>query len=192
MRWVKHLTTSSEDPFISSLMDRYGLSGYAIYWLIVERIARGMDRHDSPPEATMKWSQWAAFSRSKRRKLAQVLGTCEESGKIQTTTNGEYLTIRIEKILTYRDEYSRKLLTRSGQTPDPSPDTRRKQSRAEQSKGERPVDESRFTKPYAPPAYTPSAVKVCSVNGCGKQAFYVYGYTPYCDLHKNSVMEGVK
>lgn len=185
MRWVKHLTTSTEDPFISGLLDRFGHAGYAIYWMIVERIARGMDRADSPPEATMTVAQWVRFTRSKRSKLSSILRICEEQSKIETRTNGEYLTIRIEKIAEYRDEYSRKLRTRSGQGSGQDPD--RVVPRAEQSRSKKtnPVDEPHFRKPVGD--YLPSRAKTCSV--CGEKATYVYQYRPYCDAHKSVPVE---
>lgn len=117
MKWFKHLTNASSDEFMQSIIDEFGLEGYARWWLILETIAEKMDGSDRCSVA-YPWSKWQSILRGKRNKLETFLERLGNKSKINLKSSENILEIECPKLLIFRDEYSKK----SGQSPDSTPD----------------------------------------------------------------------
>ena len=124
MRWMKHLTTASDDEAMAALIDEFGPAGYGVFWIILEKIALQMDETDrcETRYSIKKWSSFAQISSKKFQNIVEFLSNPEnfpsKNPIFSTKKDGNFLAIGCRKLLKYRDEYSRKKSQKSGQTPD--------------------------------------------------------------------------
>jgi hypothetical protein len=108
-------------------MDEFGAEGYGIYWLLLEHVAQGMEKHsESVPTRTHLALDWATIlCCSSARKLRKWVNRAHDLGLIRAETTliprsfrahcaQDRCKIDIPNLLKYRDEYSKK----SGQTPE--------------------------------------------------------------------------
>src|SRR3972149_192165 len=58
MRWLKHLTQSNRDERLREIINKHGLEGYGMYWIILELIAEQLDekRQTSLTYSMKEWS----------------------------------------------------------------------------------------------------------------------------------------
>ena len=126
MRWFKHLTRSHEDENLCKIIDRFGIEGYGIYWIILERIAGNMDGTETPSlEISIRnWSKSVGIS---PKKLQNFVRFSADLGCFLAIFSGHSLRIECPKLLKYKDEYSRK----SGHKHTSCPDNVPKQSETE-------------------------------------------------------------
>jgi hypothetical protein len=117
MRWFKHMSDAADDEDMELLMADYGLEGYARWWLLLESIAKQMDKSDKCSVA-YSWGKWQTILRGKRNKLETFLKRLENKSKIKLKENGNILEIECRKLLKLRDEYTKK----SGHSQDSPPD----------------------------------------------------------------------
>jgi hypothetical protein len=121
LRWIKHLTSAHDDPSIVALMDEFGAEGYGIYWLLLEHVAQGMEKHsESVPTRTHLALDWATIlCCSSARKLRKWVNRAHDLGLIRAETTliprsfrahcaQDRLQIDIPKLLKYRDEWSKR------------------------------------------------------------------------------------
>lgn len=132
MRWFKHMTDSSRDEFTSGLIGRFGLEGYARWWLLLEAVGSQMKKGSDRCSVSYPWSEWERILRGRRFKLRSYLVAIQLQSKIKLVENGNELEIKIPNLLKIRDEYSKK----SGQTPDTNPDNVRTKDTETENKGE--------------------------------------------------------
>lgn len=126
MRWFKHLTRSHEDENLCKIIDRFGIEGYGIYWIILERIAGNMDGTETPSlEISIRnWSKSVGIS---PKKLQNFVRFSADLGCFVAIFSGHTLRIECPKLLKYKDEYARK----SGHKQASCPDNIPKQSETE-------------------------------------------------------------
>lgn len=126
MRWFKHLTRSHEDENLCKIIDRFGIEGYGIYWIILERIAGNMDGTETPSlEISIRnWSKSVGIS---PKKLQNFVRFSADLGCFVAIFSGHSLRIECPKLLKYKDEYARK----SGHKQASCPDNIPKQSETE-------------------------------------------------------------
>lgn len=126
MRWFKHLTRSHEDENLCKIIDRFGIEGYGIYWIILERIAGNMDGTETPSlEISIRnWSKSVGIS---PKKLQNFVRFSANLGCFVAIFSGHTLRIECPKLLKYKDEYARK----SGHKQASCPDNIPKQSETE-------------------------------------------------------------
>lgn len=139
MRWFKHLTTASEDEFIASLEQKFGLEGYARWFKLLEAIGKGMGRGErSKCFSELPLSEWQRRLKTQRRPLFEFLEYLrlnararispwprdEQEFRQSSETSAlwqnffpEKLRIEVPKLLKFVDEYQKK----SGHTPDKLP-----------------------------------------------------------------------
>lgn len=117
MKWFRHMTDASQDPFMRVIRCEFGLEGIARWWILLETVAANMDKTDRCGIA-LPWSEWQRILVGKRKKLDTYLLRIEFLRKIDLEENGNILEIRIPNLLKIRDEYTRK----SGHTPVATPD----------------------------------------------------------------------
>jgi hypothetical protein len=139
MRWFKHLTTASEDEFIASLEQKFGLEGYARWFKLLEAIGKGMGRGErSKCFSELPLSEWQRRLKTQRKPLFEFLEYLrindrarispwprnEQEFRQSSETSAlwqdffpEKLRIEVPKLLKFVDEYQKK----SGHTPDKLP-----------------------------------------------------------------------
>jgi hypothetical protein len=117
MKWFKHYSDASDDDFIESLEEKFGLEGYARWWKILEIIAKGMDKNPSDPTASHPMQKWCSLLRAKPKVLLSFLEHSGNKSRMKWKQNGNIIEISVPNLLKIRDEYTRK----SGHTPDKLP-----------------------------------------------------------------------
>lgn len=139
MRWFKHLTAASEDEFIASLEQRFGLEGYARWFKLLEAIGKGMGRGErSKCSSELPLSEWQRRLKTQRRPLFEFLEYLRINGRARISPwphdeqefrqssetsplwqdfSPEKLRIEVPKLLKFVDEYQKK----SGHAPDKLP-----------------------------------------------------------------------
>ncbi len=119
MKYIKHISDSSNDDFIVELEDAFGLEGYARWWKLLEAIAAQMKTSEDYTLA-YPWSKWQIILKGKRKKLEIFLEHCQEKQKIflkhsqnVSETNGKssgnILEISCPKLKEIKDNYTRDL-----------------------------------------------------------------------------------
>lgn len=117
MRWFKHITHASRDEKIMRLIDKFGLEGYGLYWLILETISEQLDETNrTSVEFSIK--NWRKITGISPKKFQLFVETCEELKIFSVKISEELILIDCPNLLKYRDEYSRKKEKKSVQTPD--------------------------------------------------------------------------
>lgn len=126
MRWIKHLTESSNDEKLASLLATHGPEGYGVWWLVIEAVAKQIGPKESKISVSYPVSYWlriTGFYHHKKFKviiesmhnLSLISAQCTDNvSLISALSLKDVLTISIPNILKYRDEYSKK----SGQHPE--------------------------------------------------------------------------
>lgn len=116
MRWFKHFSDSLDDPFVQSLLDKFGPSGYLAWFGLIEIIAK-----ENKKQLTGRLEIDPSYLRRKLRislaKLERIFNHCSTNAKLSFRFSGENWSFDFPKILQLKDEYTRK----SGHTPDNVP-----------------------------------------------------------------------
>lgn len=126
MRWVKHLSDSSNDEKLAALLALHGPEGYGVWWLIVETIARQIGTKEIKVSVSYPVAYWLRITHVYHHKkfrniITSLHDLCLISAQsidnlcnISSLSPKDVLIISVPNILKYRDEYSKK----SGQNPD--------------------------------------------------------------------------
>ena len=120
MRWVRHLTGAHDDDKHQRILDRFGARGYGAYWLLLEYVASRVDSDNSAPTCSARRSEWASRLRTSPAGAASLISSFAEVGLIETEDKADHIVVSIPKLLKYHDDYTRKVRTKAGQTPDKS------------------------------------------------------------------------
>ncbi len=117
-------------------MDRCGLEGYGFYWFMLETVASLLES-EGKPEVTYSVRKWSSILALPPQTFKKLMQNCCESGLVscefrkssgellhefEGRNNEVLLTVKIPNLLKYRDEYSSKKKSKSGQTPKENPD----------------------------------------------------------------------
>jgi len=117
MLWFKHLSGMGRSPAMSELRGVLGLAGYGAFWLLMERIAESWDAPGEPelclPER--EWRVSCGFSAKKFQILTEIL---QKHDIIRMKKCHSLLCINAHILMKLKDEFTRKLLKKSGETPE--------------------------------------------------------------------------
>lgn len=117
MKWIKHLTTSLDDPFIFELIDKFGGDGYLVYFGTVEIMAREFDINN-PGICRISFKFLRKKLQLSAKKVSKILQFCEEKQKIFVKIDGDNIELNCPKLKEMADEWThRKLGSNSGVTP---------------------------------------------------------------------------
>jgi len=115
MRWFKHYTDAFDDEGFDVLADEFGgLEGYGIFWRVVEIVGKQMDGTDRC-EASYSIKTWCRKLGVRTKKLDRFLAVVQQELNFHVEKSDKSLLIRIPKLLSLRDEWSRK----KARTPEP-------------------------------------------------------------------------
>ena len=115
------MTSSHDDEKHRAAMDLAGLQAYGAYWIICEKIAAQIRPECVSTSLQLSWKSWASSLQVDprvARRLVRVIGE-SRLAIVEETDNGA--RVNIPNLLKYGDEYTKKVLKKSGQTPDKLP-----------------------------------------------------------------------
>jgi len=118
MRWVRHLTSAHTDDRHQQILDRCGLRGYGAYWLLLEIVAARVDSDNMETRASAMRGEWARRLRTSPVGAAYLMRQLADVGLIEIEDKGGLMSVSFPNLLKYHDDYTRKLQTKSGHTPD--------------------------------------------------------------------------
>jgi len=113
LRWFKHLTASNRDEKLLQIQDEFGLSGYGLYWIILEIIGEKITG-DGCASVTLSGRNWARLCGVSLKKLKTFLVFAQNIELFSVKNSESDITIICNNLLKYRDEYSRKQSRKSG------------------------------------------------------------------------------
>lgn len=121
MKYVNHMSSSVEDEKHEALIDKCGLQGYGAYWIIAEKISSQIRPECVSTSLTLSWRNWARHLRVSTKTAQFLIRSMNVARLIFVTESGDLVKVDMPNLLKYADEYTRKLLTKSRQTPEKLP-----------------------------------------------------------------------
>jgi hypothetical protein len=115
------MSSSVEDEKHEALIEKCGMEGYGAYWVVAEKIAAQIRPECVSTSLTLSWRNWARHLRTSTQKTQFLLRSMDEARLVLLTEINGSVKVDMPNILKYADEYTRKLLTKSRQTPDKLP-----------------------------------------------------------------------
>ena len=131
MRWFKHITQSFDDPRMQAYMDesKIALEAYGFFWRILEIVASQMTKDSQNPDVSYTLKRWSELCGIHHNKASRLLLLMHKHGLVTlvdldsdsggSADGGSGVTLRgsvrvsIPKLLKYRDEYQRKVRSKS-------------------------------------------------------------------------------
>jgi len=132
MKWFKHDSDASNDAKLRKLRYKYGTDGYAVYWYCLELVARNVDKHNLTFELEHD-AELIADDFKLSRELVEEMMTYMVNLRLFENTEG---VITCLKMATRTDEYTQKLINRSGVVPTLSRQSPRKSVLIEENRRE--------------------------------------------------------
>ena len=90
MRWFKHLSSASDDPFLVDLEARFGLEGYARWWRLLEAVASQVNPKEGRWTVSYPWAKWQQILQGKRKKLETFLEHLANLRRISTVSSEHF------------------------------------------------------------------------------------------------------
>jgi hypothetical protein len=121
MKYINHMTSSHDDEKHQAAMDRAGLEVYGAYWIICEKIAAQIRPECVATSLQFSWKSWGSklqVDPRVARRLIRVMGEVKLAIVKETDSGAR---VDIPNLLKYGDEYTKKVLRKSGQAPDNVP-----------------------------------------------------------------------
>ena len=113
MKWFKHDSDASNDAKLRKLRHKYGTDGYAVYWYCLELVARNVDKHNLTFELEHD-AELIADDFKLSSELVEEMMTYMVNLRLFENTQG---VITCLKMATRTDEYTQKLINKSGVVP---------------------------------------------------------------------------
>ena len=101
MKWFKHFSKARYDTKMIRLINKYGLEGYGLYFLIVESIAFQLETESPIPDLEETAHDIAEFTKSDTIKIQEIIEFCIEQKLFEY--NHETGRIMCLKLLTHLD-----------------------------------------------------------------------------------------
>lgn len=108
MRWIKHVTNSIDDPKLARVRAEFGNEGYALYWIIVEVIARHFTKKTPYESITFPRKIWQNYCGISPKKLRNFVEFAQNEGLLWARYDGDKVTIGVPNLLKYGDDYVKK------------------------------------------------------------------------------------
>jgi hypothetical protein len=109
LRWFKHLSESADDEKLADILAAHGPEGYGVWWLMVEVVAKQMDK-SLKCEVAYPIGVWSKKFFVSKRKTLELLQVFSAKNLIFLKESEKKISVEIPNLLKFRDEYS----TRSG------------------------------------------------------------------------------
>ena len=113
MRWFKHLTETRQDEKMARLVADGGHAAYGLWWMVLEIIARKMEKGSGECSVAYPVSKWAAELSLRPCNVRRSLATVVATGSLQMRDTGAAIELSAPNLLKYRDEWQSKLVSNS-------------------------------------------------------------------------------
>lgn len=111
MKYFKHISDSLDDPFIFSLLEKFGGNGYLIFFGIIEIYAREFKTYSGwKLDVTLSYL-CRKFVLTRKNTVLRVLSYIRDSTKWQIEISNNLISINIPKFKELLDEYTLKKLS---------------------------------------------------------------------------------
>jgi len=109
MKWFKHMTDSSAGETLTLIHEKFGASGVAMWWYLLEQVARRMTGDNPAPKASLSMKKCCLFFGCKKNKLRTFVEHLQNETQIICKCNGNIIEIEIPKLLEIKDNHLRNL-----------------------------------------------------------------------------------
>ena len=108
MKYFAHYAAASDDPKISRLVDQEGYVGYAIFFMLCERLA-GMKKGPTDTQSYLFQTKiWAKRGSNHTQTMTKVILNLAKLGLIEAQPDGGDFIIKIPKLNNYMDENTKR------------------------------------------------------------------------------------
>jgi hypothetical protein len=121
VKYINHMTSSHDDEKHQAAMDRAGLEVYGAYWIIAEKIAAQIRPECVSTSLQLSWKSWASKLQVDPRVARRLIRVMGEVKLVILEETDSGALVSIPNLLKYGDEYTKKVLKKSGQYPDKLP-----------------------------------------------------------------------
>ena len=123
MKYINHMTTSSDDDRHAEVMEEAGgnekgLAAYGLYWVIAEKIAAQIRPEQIVTWMTRSWKKWGEMCGIRPTLFQKRVKSMAKVGLIFLYCDEKSACIHLPNLLKYADEYIKRILKSSGQTPE--------------------------------------------------------------------------
>lgn len=108
MKWFKHQANARNDERISQLEDKCGIEGYGFYFKMLEIVAEVIDATDRH-EVVYSLTRWGRQANITSKKFLFLSQCCADVGLMIVQRDGDNITVKIPKLLKYRDNHTKNL-----------------------------------------------------------------------------------
>jgi len=117
------MTTSSDDDRHAEVMEEAGgnekgLAAYGLYWVIAEKIAAQIRPEQIVTWMTRSWKKWGEMCGIRPTLFQKRVKSMAKVGLIFLYCDEKSACIHLPNLLKYADEYIKRILKSSGQTPE--------------------------------------------------------------------------
>lgn len=124
MKWFKHQTNARNDERISLLEDKCGIEGYGFYFKMLEIVAEVIDATDRH-EVVYSLTRWGRQANITSKKFLFLSQCCADVGLMIVQRDSDNITVKIPKLLKYRDNHTKNLQVTSKQEEEGEEDKER-------------------------------------------------------------------
>jgi len=108
MKYFAHYAAASDDPKISRLIEQEGYTGYAIFFMLCERLA-GMKKGPTDTQSYLFQTKlWAKRGVNHTQAMTKVILNLARLGLIEAQEDGGNFIIKIPKLNNYMDENAKR------------------------------------------------------------------------------------
>lgn len=114
MRWFKHLADTRQDEKVAQMVVKGGAAAYGTWWMVLETIARQMEKGSEKCSVTYPVSKWAVELQTTPCNVRKRLTALVTAGLLQMNCKGSSIELIAPNLLKYRDEWQSRLGSDSG------------------------------------------------------------------------------
>ena len=118
MRWLKHMTATRQDEKVAAFVSKCGHEGYGFYWMLLETVAAQIEKGSDNCSVTYPLTTWSRLLYCHHNRVSKYLSHLEVVGLVTVKWGSSDITVKIPKLLKYRDEYTSRIGRMSGESPD--------------------------------------------------------------------------
>ena len=107
MKWFKHISDSLSDPFVRDLLHYFGSDGYAVFFGMLEILARETKSFDQKLEFQFHFIRTLIPIR--RKKLEKILAFCAEQGRFEVRFDSNSVMVFCPKLKEISDEWTARM-----------------------------------------------------------------------------------
>lgn len=121
MKWFKHMTNFRFDPFTMRIRRRLNRGGKLSWYLLVEVMAENCNGDScSVKMHKADWLFHLDLAHNAGATLHKLLSDAQDAGRLSFELKEDLIEVTMPEIIQIRDEHSRKVRSKSGQTPERS------------------------------------------------------------------------